>query len=690
MKKIKKLYLFVILCVLMVSCLVFGAACSKKSESDPSSSSAPADGEATAIEITGAPTESVYYQSGGVIVLDCEVTPADALVVVEWSTSDKNVATVRNGRVTHRGVGTVTITATIKDTTISDTCEITLVEQPALSINVDGTAVEVGYRIDGKGIEYAVLDLDSTDTDGKTLTFDTSGEEIINPLLTATFATGEGLETDTLYEMSYTLTFAAGSYNTIPKMSAGLRNNTSDDWYHTAYWNEGQIVYDAPMDFRVLFTTPSEQLDKVELLVIGVGSTYSWKGGLTIADVEIKKVDNTQVSHYIENKSVYKFIYFEGDEVYGTENPEAKQFSMTSGLSHATDSTYFHHSGIRRIWTVSDPDILEVPNANNGTFIVKAKGEVTVTSTIFGVENLSDSVTILIGDEEPEALKLQMKRNGETVGADIHMIEGANDFVDALTVSADETKLTIDTSVLGVSYKWWSLQLKFAEGEELKDDTLYYVSYTLKIVSLTDPATDLRFSVGANNASTNRISYWAEPVPQDGIFQVKGIFATGKVGVTSGYTDNSFMYLYGNSDENNTLAGFKAEITDLVLEEAEASTSGQKGNTGLGNIYSLIGWQTYTAGTTDFTFAKNAPVFLPTNIYDEAYPETIVSGVKCCGGLTYRWASSDTTVVNFTDAAAGKADLLTAGNTTISLYAVLPDGGEYLLCARDITVSAAE
>ncbi len=692
MKKIKKFYLFVVLCVATVGLALFGAACSvggssSGGESASSSSSEASTNEASAIRIIDAPTEAVYYQDGGVIVLDYEVTPADALVVVEWTTSDKNVATVRNGRVSHRGVGSATITATVKGTDISDSVEITLAKQPALAVTIDGAVVEANYRIDGKGIENAVLDLDKTDDESKTLTFHTNEQEIINPLISAVFPTGEGLETETLYEMTYTLTFAEGSYNTIPKMSAGLRNNTSDDWYHTAYWNEGQFSYTEAIDFQVLFTTPAEQLDKVELLVIGVGSTYSWKGGLTIADVNINKVDATKISHYIENKSQLQFIQFENDELYGTENPTAKEIKVKSGLSHSEIDGYFAHSGIRRIWTTSDPEILELPSVNDGNYIVKGKGTVTISSTIFGVEGLSDSWTITIGDTEPEKPKLKMMKNGVETGADIHLIEGANDFVDGLTVSEDGSKLTVDTSVLGVGYPWWSLQLKLAEDDKLKDDTLYYISYTLKVVSLTDPATDLRFTVGAANASANRISYWAEPLPEDGIFTVKAIFATGKVGSTEGYNDNSFIYLYSNSDINNTLRGFKAEITELVFEEAEASTSGQKGNTGLGNIYALIGWDHSGKVVGDtLTFAHNALVFLPTNIYDEAYPETIVNDVRCCQ-ITYKWASSDTTVVNFTDTATGDSEFLAAGTTIISLYAVLPDGGEYLLCARDITVA---
>ena len=88
--------------------------------------------------ITVAPT-TLVMAIGEQSTLTATLTPADAMDVVEWTTSAENVATVENGLVTAVGKGTATITATAGE--FSATCEVTVVELYAVATDAADLAV---------------------------------------------------------------------------------------------------------------------------------------------------------------------------------------------------------------------------------------------------------------------------------------------------------------------------------------------------------------------------------------------------------------------------------------------------------------------------------------------------------------------------------------------------------------------
>lgn len=111
---------------------------------------------------------------GDTLSLEAVFTPEDTTNKnIIWSTDDDTVATVEDGVVTPHKVGTVTVTATAEDTSVSDSCVIT-VKKHVESVNViaEDFTLEKGGKIT---LETVVLPEDSTN---KKLIWSSADEKI--------------------------------------------------------------------------------------------------------------------------------------------------------------------------------------------------------------------------------------------------------------------------------------------------------------------------------------------------------------------------------------------------------------------------------------------------------------------------------------------------------------------------------
>ena len=135
---------------------------------------------------------SVSLKAGETVTLTATVKPDDATdKTVTWSTSDASVATVNDGVVTAKKVGTATITAKAGDK--SATCEITVVATPVTSVTLNKTSasLKAGETVT---LRATVKPDDATD---KTVTWGSSDESVAKVENGIVTAIGKGLSTIT-------------------------------------------------------------------------------------------------------------------------------------------------------------------------------------------------------------------------------------------------------------------------------------------------------------------------------------------------------------------------------------------------------------------------------------------------------------------------------------------------------------
>lgn len=116
---------------------------------------------------------SASLKAGETVTLTATVKPDDATdKTVTWSTSDATVATVSNGVVSAKKVGTATITAKAGDKTAI--CTVTVVPTPVTSITLNKTSasLKVGETV---ALTATVKPDDATD---KTVNWSTSDESV--------------------------------------------------------------------------------------------------------------------------------------------------------------------------------------------------------------------------------------------------------------------------------------------------------------------------------------------------------------------------------------------------------------------------------------------------------------------------------------------------------------------------------
>ena len=298
---------------------------------------------------------SASLEVGETVTLSATVNPSDATdKTITWTTSDATVATVSNGVVTAKKLGTATITAKAGDKTV--TCSITVVPTEVSSITLDNSSasLKVGETVT---LSATVNPSDATD---KTVTWTTSdatvatvsnGVVTAKKLGTATITAKAGDKTATC---SITVVPTEVSSITLDKNSASLKVGETVTLIAT-------VGPEDATDKTVTWTTSHATVATVSNGVVTakkIGTaTITAKAGEKTATCLISVVP-TEVSSITLDKSSASLKVGETVTLSATVNP-----------SDATDKTV--------TWTTSDATVATV---SNGVVTAKKLGTATITA----------------------------------------------------------------------------------------------------------------------------------------------------------------------------------------------------------------------------------------------------------------------------------------------------------------------
>lgn len=552
MKKTRRFCLLIALCVTLIGLLVFGACAS-----DPTG--AGSKNEPTAISIINKPTEELYYQAGGVIALDYEITPADAIAEVEWTSSNKEVATIRaNGRVSHRGIGETTISIKIKDTDISDSFVLKLIGQPALKISLNGAEVNASYSMESKNLASATLEL--AEDDDKKVVFDTNDTEVVSPAVWLGLPQENMLKAETVYKLKYTLQFASSSADELAKIACGTPEGSANDWWHVFVYNNLNAKTTDAIVIDGVCTTSAIKLDKIQLFAISEND-FNWKGAFSICNVEISELVASDVTSVIEGGE--SKLTFEQD----------KEFTWFSGLQHTDDNQngngeLFSHGGILRQWSSSNEEVIEhFGEICNGTFKIVGVGTTTITATVLGIDGFAGASLEVTVSAPAVVEDVKVTLNGETASlktaltAQEDVTWSKKDFSSCIAVT--DGKITIDgadvSNPTNAVYRCIDLVATIPQNA-LDASKTYTISYTVNILKATLKAGEsLDFRVGGG-AEDNKKDLYSN-------------IGTGEVSVSGTLTldgdGNAYIFQEANV---MCLKDLKLEIGNIVIAEKTADS----------------------------------------------------------------------------------------------------------------------
>ncbi len=178
--------------------------------------------EATPVTSITLDKTSASLKAGETVTLTATVNPSDATdKTVTWSTSDASVATVSNGVVTAKKVGTATITAKAGDKTA--TCKVTVVATPVTNITLDKTSASLKA---GETVTLTAT-VNPSDATDKTVTWSTSDASVATVSNGVVTAKKVGTATITAKAGDKTATCAI---TVTPTYSGGHEGTTEEDW----------------------------------------------------------------------------------------------------------------------------------------------------------------------------------------------------------------------------------------------------------------------------------------------------------------------------------------------------------------------------------------------------------------------------------------------------------------------------
>ena len=204
--------------------------------------------------------------------LTATVSPSNATnKSVTWTSSDTSVATVNNGVVTAKGIGTATITVTTEDGNKTDSINV-VVEPNTTNINVESINLDKSMLELEVGDETnLVVSFNPTNASNKSVEWSSSNDDVATISKTGIIkAISEGITT-------ITVTSEDGNKTATCKLTVVKKTNTDDDIYKDNTDDENNSTNNKN-DNKVDDTIAKDKLPntgfKIVLTILGIGFIF--------------------------------------------------------------------------------------------------------------------------------------------------------------------------------------------------------------------------------------------------------------------------------------------------------------------------------------------------------------------------------------------------------------------------------
>ena len=402
------------------------------------------------IPVTGVTLDenSIEMNIGDNKTLTATVLPADATdKSVTWSSSDKSVATVSNGKVTALAAGSATVTVKTNDGNFTATCSVT-VKKPVIPVtgvklNITSLNLKVGDEVP---LVATVQPSNATD---KSVTWTSSKQSVATVLNGKVKAVAAGSATVTVKtnDGNFTATCSVTVKNpvipvtdiSVSPESAVLKEEESKEFSVT-------VLPDNATDKRwkaesLNPETASAEISGNILIVTGLAEGNADIVVSSAAYPDVKSV----VPVTVEKKAQPLSITLDREEIQMDYNQSDKLIATVNNLEPGMES------GV--VWSSSDKSIVYVSGSGQLTSWGKW-GEAVITATAKADSNVKAICRITVGREE--ALSLSLDR--EEIQMDYNSADKL--IATVLPVSAPDKSVTWTSSDKSIVYVGGSGQLK--------------------------------------------------------------------------------------------------------------------------------------------------------------------------------------------------------------------------------------
>ena len=338
---------------------------------------------ATAIKLS---STTLNLQKDDTVTLTATVTPENSTDAVEWSSSDESVATVANGTVTAKDVGTATITAKAGSKTA--TCEVTVVpkEVPATAITLSDTTFNL-QKGDTATLTATVTPDNSTDT----VEWSSSDETVVTVANGTVTAKGFGTATITAKAGSKTATCEV---TVVPKEIPATAITLSDTTLNLQKGNTATLTATVTPENSTDAVEWSSSDESVATIANGV-VTAKGIGTATITAKAGSKTATCEVT--VVPKEIPATAITLSNTTLNLQKGDTATLTATVTPDNSTDAVE---------WSSSDETIATVAN---GTVTAVGKGSANITVT---AGNVSAVCSVTVTEVTPESYDVSPNVNG--------------------------------------------------------------------------------------------------------------------------------------------------------------------------------------------------------------------------------------------------------------------------------------